>query len=125
MCYTGDARTFARGHVQSSFEVVADRACDPTLVARIALCSRLVRADRAAVLVLDRAIATQAGVFGVEVDGLLDDLAALGGQAVPGNVATILRGWFATPAHPPADRGQPPDVGALAQAARAAVQSAE
>ena len=87
-------KTFSRGHVQSSFEVVADPSCDPALVARVGLCARLVRADRAAVLQLDQKAVARGRALGIALESLLSDLAALSGKPVPPNVATILADWF-------------------------------
>jgi hypothetical protein len=86
--------TFSHGHVQSSYEVVADSGCDPSLVARIAVWSRLVRADRAAVLALERETVVRARKLGFQGKRLFADLVALSGMPVPGNVATVLRDWI-------------------------------
>jgi hypothetical protein len=93
---------YSRGHVQSSFEIVADSACDPTLIAGIAVWSRLVRADRAAVLRLEKETIARARTLGFRLDQLLSSLAALGDGPVPANVSTMIRGWFAS-APDPAD----------------------
>jgi hypothetical protein len=85
---------FRHGHVQSSFEVVADSTCDPSVVARVAVWSRLVRADRAAVLMLERPTVAQARALGFHLTDLLADLKMLSGMPVPGNVAFVLKDWF-------------------------------
>lgn len=99
---------YATGHVQSSFEIVADTRCNPAVLARIGLGARLERADQAAVMRLDkRSIATSASL-GHSSASLLADLATLGGREVPANVATHARDWHEaaaqaqapTPLHP-------------------------
>jgi hypothetical protein len=82
------------GHVQSSFEIVADISCDPSLIARIGLFARVVRADRAAVLQLERAAVERGKALGVSLSSLLEALAALSGRPVPANVVTVLRDWY-------------------------------
>ncbi len=118
--------TYARGHVQSSFEIVADSASDPTLIAGVAIWSRLVRADRAAVLRLEKETVARGKALGLELERLLSSLAALGDAPVPGNVALLIRDWFAAA---PADAIRPPpgalmNLAEATQEARAAVMPA-
>jgi hypothetical protein len=94
------------GHVQSSFEIIADVSCDPSLIATIGLCARVVRADRAAVLQLEKASVIQGREIGVSLESLLGALASLSGRAVPLNVSTMLRDWHGSE-RPPAPAASP------------------
>jgi hypothetical protein len=87
---------FHPGHVQSSFEVVADSGCDPTLVARIAVWAELVRADRAVVLRLERESVARAVALGFGVEQLFADLEQLAGRKPPANVIVLVKDWVGT-----------------------------
>lgn len=98
-----DRGPYEAGHVQSSFEVIAGAGANPSLVARIALCASLNRADWAAVLRLERRSVTQAASLGLNSEELVSALAALSPHGVPANVEVVVRDWFAA-----AEHGQPP-----------------
>lgn len=81
------------GHVQSSFEIVADPSCAPSLIACVGAAAELVRADRAAVLRLTGTSVRRALEAGLAFEVLDAALAALSGRPVPSNVEHTLRDW--------------------------------
>lgn len=85
---------FRTGHVQSSFEIVADAGADPSLVATVAAFSRLARADFAAVMRLERASLRRALNAGLSPALLATALEALSGRPLPPNVAITLADWL-------------------------------
>lgn len=120
------APAFARGHVQSSFEVVADASCDPSLVACVGAWGRLGQADRAAVFQLDRRSANAAARAGFQPDALVEAMTRLTGLPPPPNVERHVRDWHAAgtldPRVPPYAPTTP--IEALRDAALAALRSA-
>lgn len=82
------------GHVQSSFEIVADASADPSLVATVAAFSHLVRADVAAVMRLERPTLRQALKAGLSPARLATALESLSGRPLPQNVAVTLADWL-------------------------------
>lgn len=121
------SRRYAPGHVQSSFEVVADAGCDPSLVARVGLSAELVRADQAAVLRLTREAVVAGRAAGVKVAALGADLEGLSGRPLPANVAHVLADWYARATDkiaPPAPVADPPALEALRAEALAALAQA-
>lgn len=95
------ARPSARGHVQASFEVVADPGCDPALVAQVGAWGRLEQADRAAVFRIDRRTVAAAAQAGFSCDWLVDAVRALTGVPPPPNVERHVRDWHAAEAAAP------------------------
>jgi hypothetical protein len=84
-----------QGHVQASFEIVADDTCDAAVLARTGLFARLTAADRAAVLRLDERSVAQGAALGLGADAMLAALRALGRHDVPANVERSVRDWAA------------------------------
>lgn len=114
----------ARGHVQASFDVVADGNCDPSLVARLGCFAELIRADRAIEFRLTRESVGRGYAIGGSGPGLLAALAALSGRSVPQNVERALEAWATLPASPAQAVFPEPAVDELLAAARSRLEAA-
>lgn len=96
------------GHVQSSFEIVADAGVDPSLVATACAFSQLVRADLAATMRLERDSLRRALAAGLAPQQLAAALEALSGRPLPQNVAMTLTDWLRDAPSPPTRAAPPP-----------------
>lgn len=115
-----EATTFRPALVQSSFEVVADASADPSLVAAVAAFSRLVRADFAAVMRIERQSVERALEAGVSPLLPTNALEALSGRPLPQNVATTLSDWLQNaPSGKSTDAASQTPLADLCNAARA------
>lgn len=81
------------GFVQGSFEVVADVACDPSLVVRIGLCAELVRADHAATFRITKTSIARAAALGTSQESILADLRIFSSKDISANVARMVVEW--------------------------------
>lgn len=96
-----------RGHVQASFEIVADASADPSLVAVVCAFSRLMRADMAAVMRLEKDSVRRALAAGLQPTRLAAALEALSGRPLPPNVAVTLTDWLREAPSPPTSAAPP------------------